>query len=44
MAQRTTMAFYDADNDRVVVGLLTQQALSDRITPASLSHPSTVNL
>jgi len=43
MAQRTTMAFYDADDDRVVVDLLTQQALSDRITPASLLHPSTVN-
>ncbi len=43
MAQCRTLTFYDADNDRVVVELLTQQALSNRITPVlwtvrSLAH------
>jgi L-aspartate oxidase len=43
MAQRTTLAYYNADNDRVVVDLLTQQAISDRITSSLFSHAPTIN-
>ncbi len=43
MAQCTTLAYYNADNDCVVVDLLTQQALSNRITSGLLSHSSMIN-
>lgn len=43
MAQCTTLAYYNANNDRVVVDLLTQQALSDRITSGLLSRSSALN-
>lgn len=43
MGQRTTLAYYNTDNDCVVVDLLTQQALSDRITSGLLSHSSMIN-
>lgn len=43
MAQCTTLAYYNANNDCVVVDLLAQQAHSDRITSSLLSHSSAIN-
>lgn len=43
MAQRTTLAYYNPNNDCVVVDLLTPQAISDRITSGLLSYSSTIN-